>query len=58
MSGQGRAHALHIHFVSTATLGLNEKLMPVLIGEAYNLGLDGGAVARANTLDHTIEHTG
>ena len=56
MRWEGRAHALYIHFISATTFRLNKKLMAVLIGEAHDFGLNGRAVTRAYTLDHTIEH--
>ena len=56
MRREGRAHALYIHFISATTFRLNKKLMAVLIGEAHDFGINGRAVTRAYTLDHTIEH--
>ena len=42
----GRGHSLDIHFIRIQPLRLDEQLMPVLVGEAHNLILDGRAVAR------------
>ena len=58
MRWQGRTHALHVHFVRAATLGLNKELVTILIGKAHNLGLNRGAVAGANALNHTVKHAG
>ena len=43
---QRTAHALDIHLVAAEPLGLHEYLMPLLVAEAHDLVLDGGAVAR------------
>ena len=56
MRRQCGAHALHIHLVRAASLRLDEELVSVLVGKAHQLRLDGRAVARADTLDKTVEH--
>src|SRR6266516_3890054 len=44
--------SLDIYFASTPPFGLQEDLMPLLIGKAHNLIFNGGTIARTNTLDY------
>ena len=49
---QAAGRTLQIHFLGVLAAGLYEQRVTVLAGEAHHLILDGGAVARADTLDH------
>ena len=49
--GQGRGHTLQVHLLRILTARLDEKLMPLFIGEADDLILEARAVSGANTLD-------
>ena len=47
---------MDIHFLCVFPFRLYEKLMAFLIREAHHLILDGGAIARACSLNHTAKH--
>ena len=49
---QTAGRALQIHLLGVLAAGLYEQRVAVLAGEAHHLILNGGAVARADTLDH------
>ena len=49
---QAAGRTLQIHFLGVLAAGLYEQRVTVLAGEAHHLVLNGGAVARADTLDH------
>ena len=49
---QAAGRTLQIHFLGVLAAGLYEQRVTVLAGEAHHLILNGGAVARADTLDH------
>jgi len=51
---QAGGEAVEIVFTALPALGFKEELMALLVGEAVNLVFDGGAVARANPLDHPL----
>ena len=54
--GHAGGHALHVDFPRMKTLRLQKELMPLLIGKAQDLRLDGGTVARAHALDDAVCH--
>ena len=53
---QASVRALHVHLVGVPALRLQEQLVALLVGEAHDLVLDRGAVARTDALDRAIEH--
>ena len=48
----GRGKALHVNFLGIQPHGLQKQLMARLVRETYHLILNGGAIPRANALDH------
>src|SRR5579875_752455 len=50
--GETGIHALHVDLAGAPSLWFQKDLVRALIGEAHNLILDRGAVARANALNH------
>ena len=56
IEGKRRREAIDIVGLRVPPFGLDEKLVVVLVGEAVDLILDGGAIARPTALDATCEH--
>ena len=49
---------LNVQLLSVQPHGLNEELMPLLVGEPLHFGLNGGAVPGAHPLDGTVIERG
>ena len=55
---QGGGEALDVQLLGVQPHGLHEELVPLLVGKAHHLVLDGGAVPGAHPLDHPGEQGG
>ena len=51
--GQAGIHALDVDFGCAPPFGLQEDLVGTLTGKTHDLVFNGGAIARANTLNNT-----
>mgnify|MGYP001851183347 CR=1 FL=1 len=52
--GERGGKPLHIHFGGVRALGFEEELVPLLVGKADDLSLDGRAVARSRGGDRSV----
>ena len=55
---QGRGQALDVELFGVQPHGLHKELVPLLVGKAHHLVLDGGAVPGPDALDHPGEQGG
>ena len=53
---QAGRNAVRVDLMRIEAFGLDEDLVRCLVGEAHDLVLDRGAIARADALDHAGEH--